>query len=149
MPESVATALNQAGRVNNSFIIGVILITDGIRITHLRIIPQWAILRWKILTFTALVTPCLVFAEDQAHGQVEEEEGLVPEGDLLKLPLGGEGFFRAAMLRAEGFFRAARVGEKGFLKTGQEPGRCLRAIPGPPTQRIAARMDTTVREVIL
>merc|ERR1719278_56059 len=28
--------------------------TDGLRIAHLRIAPQWAILRWAILTFTAL-----------------------------------------------------------------------------------------------
>ena len=26
--------------------------TDGLRIAHLRIAPQWAILRWAILTFT-------------------------------------------------------------------------------------------------
>ena len=28
--------------------------TDGLRIAHLRIAPQWAILRWAILTFTKL-----------------------------------------------------------------------------------------------
>ena len=30
--------------------------TDGLRIAHLRIAPQWAILRWAILTFTGTVT---------------------------------------------------------------------------------------------
>ena len=39
-PESVVIALNQGGRVKNDVIMGwVILITDGIRITHLRITP--------------------------------------------------------------------------------------------------------------
>ena len=28
--------------------------TDGLRIAHLRITPQWAILRWAILTFTVI-----------------------------------------------------------------------------------------------
>ena len=28
--------------------------TDGLRIAHLRIAPQWAILRWAILTFTIM-----------------------------------------------------------------------------------------------
>ena len=32
-----------------------ILITDGLRIAHLRIAPQWAILRWAILTVIANV----------------------------------------------------------------------------------------------
>ena len=27
--------------------------TDGLRIAHLRIAPQWAILRWGILTFSS------------------------------------------------------------------------------------------------
>ena len=89
------------------------------------------------------MSPFLVLEElwhpHQVHGEVEEDDGLVMD----------EGLLRAAILGGEGFFRAARVGDEGFLKTGQEPGRCLRAIPGPPTQRIAARMETTVREVIL
>ena len=85
----------------------------------------------------------------QVHGQAEEEEGLVLEGGLLRAAiLGGEGFFKAAMSRAEGLFRAAGVGDEGFLKTGQEPGRCLRAIPSPPSQRISTR-ETIVREIIL
>ena len=29
--------------------------TDGLRIAHLRIAPQWAILRWAILTFTGAI----------------------------------------------------------------------------------------------
>ena len=30
--------------------------TDGLRIAHLRVAPQWAILRWAILTFTLFLT---------------------------------------------------------------------------------------------
>ena len=29
--------------------------TDGLRIAHLRIAPQWAILRWAILTFASIL----------------------------------------------------------------------------------------------
>ena len=32
--------------------------TDRLRIAHLRIAPQWAILRWAILTFTAGADGC-------------------------------------------------------------------------------------------
>ena len=90
------------------------------------------------------VSPCLVLAElwhpHQVHGQVEEEEGEVLGAAIL----GGDGFFRAA--RAAGR-AAARSGDTGFLRTGQEPGRCLRAIPGSPRPRIATK--TTVWEIIL
>ena len=32
--------------------------TDRLRIAHLRIAPQWAILRWAILTFTNFFAKC-------------------------------------------------------------------------------------------
>ena len=52
-PESTATTLNQTGREKIVLWLGwAILITDGLRIAHLRIAPQWAILRWAFLTFT-------------------------------------------------------------------------------------------------
>ena len=62
----VTSYVNLSGQVTYTYLSGqvtytytykvgkgwVILITDGIRITHLRITPQWGILRWGILTFT-------------------------------------------------------------------------------------------------
>ena len=73
----------------------------------------------------------------------------VGEDGFFRDMLGVEGFFRAFMLRAEGLFMAARDGDEGFLITGQEPARCLRASPGPPSKRIATRVQTAVLEIIL
>ena len=77
----------------------------------------------------------------------------VGEDGFFRDMLGVEGFFRAFMLRAEGLFMAARDGDEGFLNTGQEPARCLRASPGPPSKRIATtgstRVQTAVLEIIL